>query len=110
MNLSNSVYDKLKLLVSIVMPGVATAYLGLDLLWDLPKENEVVGTIAVLATFLGLFLRRSSAAYGGDGDLVVTTDPTDGEVYLQADLNEHPNAFKNSANVTLNIRRQVIES
>lgn len=108
MNLSNSVYDKLKLTVQVVLPGLATSYLGLDLLWDLPKESEVAGTIAVIATFLGLFLVKSSADYEGAGDLVVTTDQKDGEVYLQADLNQHPDAFKNGKNVILNIRQQDI--
>lgn len=106
MELSNAVYDKLKFLVQIVLPGLAALYLGLAQQWDLPEPEKVAGTIAVLATFLGLFLVRSAAKYGGAGDLVVMTDPTDGEVYLSADLNKHPDAFKNKKNITLNVVQQ----
>lgn len=108
MNLSNSVYDKLKMLVQVILPGLATLYVGLAQLWPLPEPTAVAGTIALVAVFLGLFLNRSSAKYQGAGDLVVTTDKSDGSVFLSADLNEHPDAFKNQKNVTLNIRRQDI--
>lgn len=108
MELSNKVYDKLKFLVQIGIPGVATLYVGLAQIWDWEKEAEVSGTAVVLAVFLGIFLNRSAAKYEGAGDLVVTTDPVDGEVYLAADLNKHPDAFHEGANVTLNVRHQDI--
>jgi len=108
MNLSNSMYDKGKMLVQIVLPGVAAAYLGLDALWDLPKENEVAGTVAVVATFLGLFLNRQAAGYEGAGDLVLHKDMADGQVYANAEFVNHPDQFKDGQNVTLNVRREDI--
>lgn len=104
MNFSNNLYDKLKLLVQVVLPGLATLYVGLAQLWDLPNPEAVAGTIALMATFFGLLVNRAASQYGGAGDLVLTEDPDDGQVYLSADLNQHPSAFKNKKNVTLNVR------
>lgn len=109
MNLSNALYDKLKFLVQVVLPGLATLYVTLGQYWNFPGDTEgVLGTIAAIATFLGLFLSASARQFDGAGDLVVTTDATDGSVYLAADLNKHPNAFKNKKNVVLNVKHQVI--
>jgi hypothetical protein len=106
MNLSNALYDKLKFLVQVILPGMGALYVGLAEWWGLPNPTAVAGSIALVATFLGLFLGASARKYGGAGDLVVTTDPEDGEVYLSADLNKHPSAFKNKKNVTLNVVQQ----
>jgi hypothetical protein len=108
MNLSNEVYDRLKFLVQVVLPGVAALYVGLAAFWPLPEPTAVAGSIALLAVFLGLFLNRSAAKYEGQGDLVITTDMVDGDVSLQLDPNENPAAFKNKKNVTFNVRRQDI--
>lgn len=109
MDLSNKVYDKLKFLVQVVLPGLATLYVALGQYWDFPNPEAVVGSVAAIATFLGLFLAASAKQYAGAGDLVVTTDATDGEVYLAADLNKHPNAFKDKKNVILNVKHRVID-
>lgn len=110
MNLSNKLYDKLKFVVQVLLPGLAALYVGLGQVWTdinfFDKGAEVSATAVVLATFLGLFLSASARQYEGAGDLLVTTDATDGEVYLHADLNKHPSAFKNKKNVTLNVKHQ----
>jgi len=109
MNLSNALYDKLKFLVQVLIPGFAALYLGLSQIWTvLGHADEVAQTCVVVATFLGLFLTASSRQYDGAGDLVVTTDAEDGTVSLAADLNKHPNAFKNKKNVVLNVKHQEI--
>lgn len=110
MNLTNALYDKLKFLVQVILPGLGALYFGLAKIWDLPAAEAVVGTVALVATFLGLFLTASAKQYEGAGDLVVTTDPADGEVYLAADLNKHPDAFKNKKNVVLNVKHQVADA
>lgn len=112
MNLSNKLYDKLKFVVQVLIPGLAALYVGLAQVWNdvsfFDYGTQVTQTAVVLATFLGLFLTASAKQYDGAGDLVVTTDATDGEVYLAADLNKHPNAFKNKKNVVLNVKHQVV--
>lgn len=113
MNLSNNLYDKLKFVVQVLIPGLAALYVGLAQIWNdvafFDYATQVSATAVVVATFLGLFLTASSRQYEGAGDLVVTTDATDGSVYLGADLNKHPNAFKNKKNVVLNVKHQVLE-
>ena len=110
MNLSNAVYDKLKFLVQVLIPGLAALYVGLAQVWEdvsfFDHATQVSATAVVVATFLGLFLTASGRQYEGAGDLVVTEDPDDGSVFLSADLNKHPAAFKDKANVTLNVKHQ----
>lgn len=112
MNLSNNLYDKLKFLVQVLIPGFGALYVGLSQIWDVDffqNPDAVAQTCVVVATFLGLFLVASSRQYDGAGDLVVTTDATDGSVFLAADLNKHPNAFKNKKNVVLNVKHQEVD-
>lgn len=106
MNLSNNLYDKLKFLVQVVLPALAALYVGLSQWWGFANPEAVAGTIALVATFLGVFLNVSAKQYDGAGDLVVTTDAQDGQVYLSADLNKHPSAFKDKKNVVLNVKHQ----
>jgi hypothetical protein len=109
MQLSNKWYDRLKFMVQIGIPGAAALYVGLAQWWGWPNEAEVSGSAVVIATFLGLFLRTSSQKYEGAGDLVIHKDTQDGQVYLNADLNDHPADLKNGQNVTLNVRTEDIE-
>lgn len=60
---SNKTYDSLRWVAQIFLPALASAYFALDQIWGLPKVNEVVGTITVLDTFLGLLLKKSSDEY-----------------------------------------------
>lgn len=108
MEISNTWYDRLKVLVQVVLPGLAALYVGLAQFWDLPKATEVAGSIALLAVFLGLFLNRSATKYEGAGDLILHKDLKDGQVYLSADWNDHPDKFKDGQNVTMNVRREDI--
>ncbi len=111
MNLPNNVYDKLKFVVQVLIPGFAALYLGLSQVWTwsvLSHPAEVAQTCTVVAVFLGLFLTASAKQYEGAGDLVVTTDPADGETYLHLDPNKHPASFKSKKNVTFNVRQQSV--
>lgn len=78
MVLSPGLYDKLKLSVMIFIPAASSVYFGLDAIWDLPSEEKVIGTLALVATTLGTFLNssrkrfmNSSARYDGVVDLNV---------------------------------------
>lgn len=65
--LSNGMYDRLKFVVMILLPGVGTLYFALSEIWGFPNAEQVVGTITALAVFLGLFLRGSSKTYEKTG-------------------------------------------
>lgn len=61
--LSNKVYDVLKWIAIICLPAISALYFGLSQIWGLPFGEEVVGTIALISTFLGALLGISSANY-----------------------------------------------
>lgn len=76
--LSDKMYNRLKWLVQIVLPATATFYFGVSQIYGLPGGEAVVGTIALLTTFLGVILGISSKQYNAstvaDGELVSQTD------------------------------------
>lgn len=65
--LPDKVYDVLKWITLIVLPAIASLYFGLAQIWGFPYGEQVVGTIAVVCTFLGTILGISSANYNKGG-------------------------------------------
>ncbi len=63
MKLSNKVYDVLKWIAMILIPAVSALYFGLSQIWGFPYGEEIVGTLAVIDTFLGALLGISTAKY-----------------------------------------------
>lgn len=61
--MSNKTYDILKYLAQVVIPAVSALYFGLATIWGLPYGEEIVGTLAVVDTFLGALLGISTAQY-----------------------------------------------
>lgn len=91
--LSNGAYDWFKRTSLYILPALASAYFGLAQIWGLPKAEEVVGTVAVLETLLGVILRLSGVQYDNseakyDGVIQVVDRPheTEEEV-VTTDLN-----------------------
>ncbi len=68
MQINSKVYDVLKWVTMIVLPALATAYVGLAAIWGFPYADEVAKTTAVICTLLGALLGISSAQYYKDGD------------------------------------------
>ena len=66
MKLPDSVYDVLKWVVMIVLPALATSYVGLAAIWGFPYADEVAKTTAVICTLLGALLGISTAQYNKD--------------------------------------------
>lgn len=61
--LSSFWYDTLKWVTMIVLPALATAYVGLASIWGWPYADEVAKTTAVVCTLLGALLGISTAQY-----------------------------------------------
>lgn len=61
--LSNRLYDGLKYFALVILPAFSALYFGLGDIWNLPKVTEVIGTIAVLDTVLGMVLRSINVRY-----------------------------------------------
>ncbi len=63
MKLNDKLYDILKWITMIVIPALATAYVGLAAVWAWPFADEVAKTAAVICTLLGALLGISTAEY-----------------------------------------------
>ena len=72
MILPNKVYDVLKWITMIVLPALATAYVGMASIWGWPYADQVAKTTAVVCTLLGALLGISTAQYN-------KTEPPDEE-------------------------------
>jgi Putative phage holin Dp-1 len=75
-----------KKLVQIYIPAASSLYFGLGSIWGLPAVEQIVGTLAVVATFIGVCIGlsstqydRSEAAY--DGEVVVEKTDAGGKLF-----------------------------
>ena len=66
MKIPDKVYDILKWVTMIVIPAIATCYVGLAAIWGWPYATEIAKTSAVICTFLGAILGISTAQYYKD--------------------------------------------
>lgn len=106
--LSNRKYDVLKPITTTVLPGLGTLYFALAQLWDLPKAEEVIGTIAALNVFFGLILNVSSKQYHVgehkyDGDLNVEIQEN-GQARLFLELNPESANLDRKSEATFKIK------
>lgn len=60
---SNKLYDILKFITQVVIPALGSLYFALAQIWGLPSGAEVVGTLTVVDTFLGVLLHLNSQVY-----------------------------------------------
>lgn len=84
--LKNQVYDLLKKFTTLVLPAIGALYFGLAAIWDLPAAEQVVGTCAVVATFLGVIIKLGDDSYNAsedkfDGTLTVVPKASGKELY-----------------------------
>lgn len=69
MKIPNKIYDVLKWVLMIVVPAFVTLFtlLASTWAWDVPVE-AIVATITGVATFIGVCVGISSAAYKKEGE------------------------------------------
>lgn len=63
MKMSNKCYDVLKYIAQIVLPALATLYVTVAGIWNLPLSEQISGTIMAVDLFLGALLKISSDNY-----------------------------------------------
>lgn len=63
MKIPSKIYDILKWVTMIVLPALATAYVGLSGIWNFPYASEVAKTTTIICTLLGSILGISTAEY-----------------------------------------------
>lgn len=105
--LSNRLYDVGKKLVLVFLPAISAAYFGLGAVWGLPDVKEVVGTLAVITTFLGTTLHISNSQYKSsdaayDGTVTAIPNHEEGVTDLKFNVNPHDLVDKNT--VTLKVQ------
>ena len=61
--LSDKVYNVLKWVALVLLPAFGTLYFGLAGIWGFPYGEQIVGTITVIDTFLGVILGISTVQY-----------------------------------------------
>lgn len=105
--LSNKQYDAAKWVALVGLPALGALYYALSLLWDLPKEHEIVGTIMAVDTFLGLLLGVAKKNYDNtdypkyDGALQFLE--TDSRLLLPLQLHTEPEDLPKKDSVTLKV-------
>lgn len=93
--MSPALYDKMKFTVQTALPAISTLYFTLGAIWDLPAVTQVIGTLAALATFLGVLVGVSSKTYSNsearfDGHIAITQTPEGTKLYsLEFDGDPH---------------------
>lgn len=74
MKMSNKLYNIIKWIAQILLPAVGTLYFGLSGIWGFPYAEQVVGTITVVDTFLGVLLGISTYNYNKSGTDIAKGD------------------------------------
>lgn len=103
---SDKTYNFLKWCVQIVMPAFSSLYFGLTQTFDfLPSAEVVIGTLALLTTFIGVTLGISTKSYNAisDGELIVSDKP-DGTKLFTLELHSDPRDLINKQNVIFKVK------
>ena len=61
--LTDKTYNILKWVALVLLPALGALYFGLAGIWGFPYGEQIVGTITVLDTFLGVILGISTVQY-----------------------------------------------
>ncbi len=105
--IGDKLYDLMKLLVQLWIPAVSTLYFTLAAIWGLPAAEQVVGTLAALATFLGVSLRISNKSYRAsnapyDGVINITATAS-GTTLYSLELNSDPELLDTKSSVVFKV-------
>lgn len=97
---NNKVYDALKFIAQIFLPGLGTFYAAIAAIYGFDgafESEHVVGVIIALDTFLGLLLGLSSKSYSAkelefDGEFT-PVQQENGDMVYSLDLAKNPEAL-----------------
>lgn len=108
--LSNGAYDVIKDVVTMFIPALGVFYASIAAIWNLPFSVEVTGTLAAIATILGVLLKVAANQFAktpenNAGTVVVnTTDPTVPDVHANVQI--PMDQLKGANTVTLKVLDQ----
>lgn len=98
-----------KKLVQIWIPAASSLYFGLSGIWGLPATTQVVGTSALVCTFLGVVLGISAKNYDAsdaayDGHMVVN-EGEDGKKVVSLELNQPPVDIDQKQSISFKVKQ-----
>lgn len=105
MKIPSWLYDILKEIAQVVLPGLATFYFALATIWGFPYGEQIVGTITAFDAFLGACLHISTKSYEGDGVLHVDTTNMYKDTY-SLDFNTPLDEVGEKKNVLLKVKKK----
>lgn len=109
-NLSNAVYDKIRIIVQIWMPAISVFYTAIANIWGFGYVEQIVGTIAAITVLLGAILGLSRKNFNAgnapdqayDGELLVdSSNPVEG-TFMQLDAD--PTTLTSKDKITLQVK------
>lgn len=106
--LTDKVYSAGKKLVQVIIPAASSAYFALGSIWGLPAVEKVVGTLAVVAVFIGACLGLSSSNFDASGAAhdgrMIVLPKTDGGLAYRLDLGDtDPADLQNKDSVSFKV-------
>lgn len=107
--LSNALYEKFKKSSLFILPAIGAMYFGLAQIWGLPYGEEVVGTIAVIETFLGVLLGISNKQYNNSEDKYdgqIDVSPSDDEETSNLNVSLDPEAIAGKSEILVKVNKQ----
>lgn len=107
--ISPKLYDFLKWMALVLLPGLAALYAGLGSLWNFPAITEVVGSVTAVDTFLGVLLGRSSSNYARQsvvGEIVAQQDKDGLVTGYRMIANRDPLVFDEQKKAVFTVRRE----
>jgi hypothetical protein len=105
MTLDNKTYDVIKWIAQYFLPALATLWITLAKIWNLPYGTEIGATITGIDLFLGAILGISSQNYKGDGTMTVDTSDEAKDVY-SLNLNAPVEELANKETITFKVNKK----
>jgi len=105
--MSNKTYDFLKGLAMVGFPCAGSIFLILNVFWTIPSLTELLGSVVIFATILGLILKISSVAYFSkdsnfDGKMIVIPTDNGGKTF-SLELHDYPEFFLDKEVITFKV-------
>lgn len=106
--LPDNFYDLIKWCALIAFPAFGAAYFSLAGIWHLPAAEQVVGTIVVVDTLLGVLVGVSNSTYNKsdarfDGDITLSAGEQPDVTNVRASYDAA--ALSNKDEVLLKVKR-----
>lgn len=106
--LSDFWYQVIKAMVMIMLPAAGALYFGLAQIWGFPGGEQVVGSIVVVDTFLGVVIKVGEASYDRSeakfaGAINVAQQPE--KMVFSLDLNGQPEDLLEKKTVHFKVNR-----